>query len=109
MHINSPLFNKYLNEAYLVLHRDRGNLGGGENSITLVLGRNDFNPQNISTYPAVLTSYEEERERTYWLVTYTVTPSNNALYNLTIKDYENSNVTITKTNVSCKTRRDNPI
>ena len=96
---NSPLFNKYLDEGYLVLHRDRGNLGGGEDPITIELNRNDFNGSNNSAYPSILVSNQDERERTYWIVTYSVNTLNNGIYNLTIKDTQNSDVIRLKDNI----------
>ena len=99
---SSTLFNKYLDEAYLILHRDKGNIGGGEEGSTLVLERDDFDgsPNFNANYPYTLVSYNDGRELEYWVVQYNVTPQNaSASYNLVIKDYENANSTIVKSNV----------
>ena len=100
----STLFNKYLDEAYLVLNRDKGNLGGDEDGSTIVLDRIDFdNGQGnfVTNYPILLEAYNEGTENTYWEVTYTVTPEIlSSSYNLTIKDTEDSNVTIIKSSVA---------
>jgi hypothetical protein len=99
---SSTLFNKYLDEAYLILHRDKGNIGGGEEGSTLVLERDDFDgsPNFNANYPYTLVSYNDGRELEYWVVQYNVIPQNSsASYNLVIKDYENANSTIVKSNV----------
>ena len=69
-----------------------------------MLERNDFDDGSSDftrDYPPTLISYNDGRELDYWVVEYTVTPSEStASYTLTIKDYENANETRIKSDIS---------